>query len=478
VSWVTAGHAVSQLAWFGSLLFVAALLPPGSFGSVTIAMVLVQAAWLVVGSGTRGSFVVAERVTRGQVRYALAVNAAAGLAVGGTVAVLAKPIVAALSPGGDVAVVRVLAPSIAIYGLSIVPLALLQKGLRFKRHAAANAGAASIASAVAVIAALLGAGVWALVARQILFQALLSTFAWIGARGLVPAAEPGTRRGRRARPTGATSFFLLATISFVALNVDYVVVGRATNVTQLGIYSLAFTIAFAPMTQFAWQIGKVLFAAAARTPDMYAVGQRASKAVRLTALVVLPAAPIAISLAPVTLPSLLGAEWSAMVLPFQILITVGVIQALMAVMREFLLGSGAVAFCVRTEAVWLAATAGGLIVAVPAAGIRGAALTHLVLVVPLAWAYGVLGARRLGSSWQALTQPLVPLLRAVALEGAAVAFTVVAVRAAGAPPDAGWLAGAAAGVASAALALGGLARGPLLEGRALLFALRPREKSA
>jgi O-antigen/teichoic acid export membrane protein len=437
-------------------------------------MVIVQVAWLVVGSGTRGSFVVADRVTRAQVRYALAVNVAAGLAIGATVAVLAEPLVSVLSPGANVSVTRVLALSITIYGLSIVPLALLQKALLFKRHAAANAGAATIASVVAVVAIVLGAGVWALVARQILFQALLSAFAWIGARGVFPAAEPGSREGRGARPPGASSFFLLATISFVALNVDYVVVGRVADVTQLGIYSLAFTIAFAPMTQFAWQIGKVLFPTAAGTHDAEALAERASKAVRLTALVILPAAPLGIALAPVMLPRLLGPDWDAVVLPFQILVAVGVTQALLAIVREFLLGSGHVGFCVRLEAVWLAATVAVLVIAVSAAGIRGAALTHLALVVPLAWGYGVYGARRLGSSWRVLWQPLVPLLRAIAVECAAVADTVAGLHTAGAPHDVAWLGGTAVGIAAAALALGVLERGPLREGRGILLALRPR----
>lgn len=132
-------------------------------------------------------------------------NVGAGLAIGVAVAVLAEPLVSVLSPGANVSVMRALALSIAIYGLSIVPLALLQKALLFKRHAAANAGAATIASIVAVVAIVLGAGVWALVARQILFQALLSAFAWISARRLFPAAEPGTRQGRGARPPGASS---------------------------------------------------------------------------------------------------------------------------------------------------------------------------------------------------------------------------------------------------------------------------------
>src|SRR5436305_219290 len=69
VSWVGAGHVISQLAWFGSLFFIASLVAPKSFGSVTIAMVIVQVAWLVVGSGTRGSIVVTPEVSRAQVWY-------------------------------------------------------------------------------------------------------------------------------------------------------------------------------------------------------------------------------------------------------------------------------------------------------------------------------------------------------------------------------------------------------------------------
>ena len=62
VSWVGAGHVAGQLAWYASLLFIAALVPPRSFGSVAVAMVVVQIAWLLVGSGTRGALVLSRRV--------------------------------------------------------------------------------------------------------------------------------------------------------------------------------------------------------------------------------------------------------------------------------------------------------------------------------------------------------------------------------------------------------------------------------
>jgi len=474
VSWVALGHVVGQLSWFGSLVFVAALLPPSSFGSVAIAMVMVQVAWLIVGSGTRGSFITSGTpLTRAQVDRAIALNVGTGLAVGLAIASLAQPLVSALSPGANVEVMRALALSICLYGLSIVPLALLQKAMRFKAHAGAHAGAAMLASAISVMAAVLGAGVWALVLRQILFHVLLAGFAWAGARHLLPRRKPGERALRAARPAAAPWFFALTVIGFLALNVDYVIVGRYTDVGQLGLYSLAFTIAFAPVTQFAWQIGKVLLPAAART-ETASVGVLATKAIQVSTLLLLPAVPPAIALAPVVLPSLLGPEWTPMVLPFQVLLVAGVAQAVLAILREFLLGSGSVGFCVRIDAIWLLAMVACLLVVVPLGGITGAAFMHLGLLVPLAMAYGTAGARRMGSSWKRLCRPLLPLLGAVAAEAVLLSVTVLVAASAGASADVARVAGASLGVVAVGLVL---CKPRFRDSRLLLTRLRPRESA-
>jgi O-antigen/teichoic acid export membrane protein len=476
VSWVALGHVVGQLSWFGSLFLVAALLPPDAFGSVAIAMVMVQVAWLIVGSGTRGSFITSgSSLTRAQIDRAIALNVGTGMAAGLALAALAGPLVSALSPGANVDVMRVLALSICLYGLSIVPLALLQKAMRFKAHAGAHAGAAILASAASCLAAALGAGVWALVIRQVLFQALLAGFAWIGARQLLPHSLPGERLLRATRPPGAPWFFGLTVIGFLALNVDYLVVGHYTDVRQLGLYSLAFTVAFAPVTQFAWQVGKVLLPAAARTETLASVGARATKAVQVSTLLMLPAVPPVIALAPELLPGLLGTEWEPMVLPFQILLVAGVAQALLAILREFLLGSGSVAFCVRVDAFWLVAMVVGLFLIVPLDGIEGAALTHLALLVPLAVAYGTAGARRIGLSWRSLCRPLLPMVGAVAAESVLLSITVFVVMSAGASEGIARAAGASVGLAAVCLILW---QPEFRDTRVLLARLRPRERAA
>jgi O-antigen/teichoic acid export membrane protein len=455
VSWVGAGHVISQAAWFGSLFLIAGIVRPKAFGSVTIAMVMIQVAWLLVGSGTRGSFVVASDLTRPQVLYALGVNVATGLALGAAAALGGGALIGALAPGADTAVVQVLAFSIAIYGLSIVPLALLQKALLFKRHAASNAGAALLSSAIAVAAALLGMGVWALVLRQILFQLFLAVFAWSWAFRLLPRNRgvAAGRPQRLARPPQAGWFFVLALISFVALNIDFVIVGRFTNVARLGLYSLAFTIAFAPMTQFAWQIGKVLFPAAARTTEREAVGARAGKAVGLTAAVLVICVPPAIALAPVLLPRILGPSWRPMVLPFQILMVAGICHAVLAILREFMLGSGSVGFCVRVEAVWLIGMAAGLLAGVELGGIEGAAIAHVALVLPLAVVYSVWGTRRIGSSAAKLWGAVRDVLAVGALEVVVTVASIALLRSSGATPTVAACVGATVGFATAIAAM-------------------------
>jgi O-antigen/teichoic acid export membrane protein len=82
-AWIGGGHVVRQVGWFGSLLLVATLVPPQEFGRVAAAMFVVQAAWVVVNSGTRGSIVVGRALTAEQLTRAVRLNVATGTAIAG-----------------------------------------------------------------------------------------------------------------------------------------------------------------------------------------------------------------------------------------------------------------------------------------------------------------------------------------------------------------------------------------------------------
>ena len=179
-----------------------------------------------------------------------------------------------------------------------------------------------------------------------------------------PAGEPRRRLPAvRLRQPQWTGFFLLAAADFAVLNADVFVVGSLTRARGLGLYSLAFTLAFAPLTQIAWQVGRVLFPAAAATQRLQDVGRRTLVSLRLMALLLTPAVPPVVALSPV-LPELLGQRWAPMVVPFQLLLLAGVGQALVSVIGESLSGTGNVWFRARVNLVWATGMVGAT-VAVP-----------------------------------------------------------------------------------------------------------------
>jgi len=416
-SWIWSGSIVGQAAWFGSLLILGALLPPKAFGSVAIGMVIANAAALVQDAGSRGAIVVSRQLRAADIVRAVAINLSVGLAVAVGAGIAASAIVRNFDAGADVTVLRVLVLSVAVRALAIAPMAVLQRTLRFKLQASVLASSMFIAALASIGAAALGAGVWALVVRQLAAAALLPLLAWIVAVKPMRAEFAAAPRSRGPiRRKGAFWFFLLAATDLVALSVDSVVVGHSQGAAQLGLYSLAFTLAFAPLTNFAWQIGKVIFPAAAQTPELDVIARRMFKTTRLTAIALLPLLPPTLVLAPVVLPGVLGPEWKAMVVPFQILVAVGIGHALLVALGDSLSGVGAISWRARLHVAWSLATIVMVIVLVRLYGITGAGLAHLILFIPFATAYVVWGTRRLATDGRVFVSALQTVVVPVACQ--------------------------------------------------------------
>jgi O-antigen/teichoic acid export membrane protein len=276
---------------------------------MTVGLILVTVSTRLIGSATGGGMIVAEQLSRPQVTTALKFNIASCLTLSAVIALLSVPMANAFSDGSNALVIEVLGLGVAFYGPSIVPLALLSTGLLFKRRAAVQAGAIITASTTAVVVGLLGE-VWSLVIRQLLDQALLTSLGWAAARRLIPPHTPGSEGSgwQRLAQRGAVGFMLFSLTDLVVFHADYLVVGHFASTAELGLYSVAFTIAFAPVSQISTQLGPVLLpAAAASEPD--AMRRRTIVGVRLGGLVLLPVVLIALVLAPVLVQALLGERW-------------------------------------------------------------------------------------------------------------------------------------------------------------------------
>jgi teichuronic acid exporter len=412
--WLAVGQVVADTAFYGTVVVLAALVPPAAFGTVAAGMAIVRIAAIIMESGTGGAIIAARDLTADQARRTVAVNVALGAGLSLGLALAAGPMASIVASGGDAAVLRVLGFALTLQALTVVPVALLRKAMDFRRAAVVNSISALVTALIALSAGVLGFGVWALVARQLLFPALLAWLAWRAARPIasaLPRARAGTRL-RRA-PRGVSGFLVVGASGLLAMTLDNLLVGAVTDARQLAFYALAFTLGFVPLTMISWRLGQVLFPAAAATLELQVVGRRTARAMRLLALVLCPLVPVSLAIAPAAIPAILGAEWTPMVVPFAILMVVGSAHAVANMIGESLSGTGNIGFRARCDVPWAAVTLGGVAALGALAGIRGAAIAHLITVIPLVAAYVLLGSRRIGTTpldlWRAMRGVLVPV---------------------------------------------------------------------
>ncbi|MFF5970680.1 oligosaccharide flippase family protein [Streptomyces sp. NPDC012769] len=452
-SWMTGSHLVAQAFAYGSLIFLARRLPPASFGTVAVGTAVVYIATLVVDRGTYGGIMVHPHLTRAYLVRAFSRCFLVAAALGGAMAASAAPLVDTFAGGGDAPAVALLAVCLPLHAIAIVPTALLHKSMRFRRLAGATAVANVVSAAVAVAAVLAGAGVWSLVARQVVLFGLLAVItSALCLPGLRrgPAVPHATGTGERLR-TGDRWFFLFGVTTMLAANLDYLVVGLSSDASLVGLYALAFTIAMAPSTQFSEQVGKVLFAAAASSPET--TGERTVQSVRLMSTLLLPLLPVGILLAPVLLPAVLGSEWAGMVPAFQVLWVAGIGYAIDNCIGEALSGTGHIDFRAKVMVARCVATASALWILVSVDGIRGAALAHLAVFLPYAAVYATVGARLAGTTPGRLWHALRPVVAAVACQLALTLALLVSLRASGTSGDVAVCAASAAGLAASGFLL-------------------------
>lgn len=437
-SWMTGSNLVAQSCAYGSLVLLARWLTPVSFGTVAVGMAIVGIGVLIVDRGTWGAVIVEKRLTRGDLTRAFWRCMATGLVLAVAMAAASESVVDRFATGGDVAAVAAIALCLPLHAIAVVPTALLQRSMQFRRLGALNA-LANIGSAVAaVLIAVAGFGVWALVARQLVLYGVVAILSAVLCLPALRNHDVGDGPSERSEGTRTERWFFLFSITdSVTGSLDKLIVGIFANAAFVGLYSIAGTIALAPWKQFSAQIGQVLFAAAACEPDD--CHRRTEWSVQLMAMLMLPLLPLGILVAPVVLPAVLGPQWTAIVPVFQILLVIGIGNAVVNFIAEPLTGMGFMPFRAKLILAQGVATFVALAVLVPTDGIVGAAGAQLLVFLPYAAVYFTAGARRANTSAAALWRQLRPAVEAVALQIAVSAVVLIGLVGAGvpAPPSAG-----------------------------------------
>lgn len=367
----------SGVAWNGSLYLIetaaqllftavlARLLSPREYGTLAAAMVFIQFANMVSNMGINSAIIQMPVLDLRRQRVAYAVVLTACL-----FCFVAMQSVAPLAQewfriDGLATVVRVLSLIYVAQALGALSQSLLYRDLHSRAIYVTRLFTMLFANiVVAIPLAWFGFGVWALVGATLAqafaysialrFQVkapLVPLFAWGEARALV-------------RTTGG--FTLAEFAGFAAVQADNIIVGRFLGPVALGFYSRAYNLMSLPTAMYGAIAQRVVFPAMARVQDdVVRLRSAFLQGTALTALVGIPLTAFVVAVAPELIRTVFGAQWTAAIVPFDVLSLAMYVRLSGRVSASLLQSRGRLRLVVIVNAVRAALIIAGCLATVP-----------------------------------------------------------------------------------------------------------------
>lgn len=224
------------------------LLSPSDYGLIAMVLAVIGVGELLRDFGLSSAAIQAPQLSTRQRSNLFWSNTTIGLTLG-LVVLAGAPLVAAVYDRPQlVAITRVLAVTFLLNAMMTQYRASLLRAMRFAAVATIDVLAPASALVVAVVAAVAGAGYWALVAQQ-LAQATVALVACVVVGRWLPS--PRWFGGQQMRQFFTFGGFLLGSqvIGYVANNIDAFIIGRRFGPEATGLYNRAFQLLMNPLNQ-------------------------------------------------------------------------------------------------------------------------------------------------------------------------------------------------------------------------------------
>jgi teichuronic acid exporter len=317
IAWTTSAKWISQIISWGITLVVARLLSPSDYGLIGMATLALGLVTLFSEFGLGTTVVTLRDTANAHISQLNTISILMGL-LGLILAFgIANPASKFFKVPNLKSVIIVMGLSFLISSFRTIPSALLQREMRFKALAIIDALQTVVAAVVTLALAVAGFGYWSLVLGNLCLT--------IAATGMTAFCK----RQRFAWPNypeiRAPLLFswhiIVGRLSwFVYDNSDFTIAGKLLGEAPLGDYTLAWTLAHAPLEKLTVLVNRV-------TPSFFASIQSDFSALRRyllsitggLALVIYPVT-VGLSLISADLISVaLGSKWQGAVAPLQLL---------------------------------------------------------------------------------------------------------------------------------------------------------------
>ena len=413
-AWLAIGAVASKGAQTLVLLVFAAVLSPDAFGVISLGAVLLNVTTVLADLGTSTALVHfrgdAERAARTALTIALTVGCVLVLLVW-----LAAPGFADALQAGDLGtgVFRGIVLCVPFAAVAGVSGELLRRALDFRRRVLPDIAGNVVGAAVTIGALAVGEGAFSLVYGQVVQAIVVLLLFWAIRRPVRPGWSRADATSLVGYGAGLAGSGLL---TLLMLNVDYVLVANRLGVHDLGVYSMAFRVAYMPYLLIAMVVGGAVFAHLCRLRGT-AVWRATVDAARVLHAFVVPAYVGVIVLAPQL--QLLGERWAAAVPALRWLAAYGLALSALELLLVALKAVGR-----TSDVLGLGALHVGMLLVLLGiyvdSGVTAVAVVQFAAgVATLAAAVVVTTSRLPGTEWGSLLRRLAPVAAAAAAMAAA-----------------------------------------------------------
>lgn len=334
IAWSGGVKLLTQIVAWTSTLVVARLLSPEDYGLIGMAAVYLYLVQLLSELGIGTAVITLRALTRHQLEQINTLSVLAGL-FGFMISVAAaRPLGRFFESPHLPAVVLVMSTTFIINSFRVVPSALLQRSLNFRRLALIDGAQAIGLAAVNVALAMAGFRYWTLVIGSIM-SAILSTTLIVRAR---PCRFAPIEWRSIAHALTFSWRVVIGTVSwYVYTDADFLIAGKRLGAAALGAYNFGWTLANVPIEKITSLVNSV-------TPSFFSAAQHDRVLTRrylllITEGIALATFPATLGLALVAddlVLAGLGEKWRAAIVPLRLLALYSSVRSIMPFLVQVL----------------------------------------------------------------------------------------------------------------------------------------------
>ena len=265
VAWISLFQIARQLLQVASVSVLARRVPPSAYGLVAMAVVITALLETVRDAGTGTALVREREVSDDLAATVFWLTCGLGLVITLIVIVVSWPASHFFHEPKVATVLQFLSIGSLLGSIGVVPLAMLNREMAFRKVALAQTAGAIGGTIVAIIVALAGGGVWSLVSGSITTITVTTLAIWIASPFRVKAVfRPADARHMLSFGLNLSGVNVL---NYFSRNSDNLLVGKFLGSVPLGFYQMGYMLMTYPIQNFAAVVAQVVYPALSKIQD-------------------------------------------------------------------------------------------------------------------------------------------------------------------------------------------------------------------